>query len=498
MTRFTVALFALPALALFTACPNRNPISCGDLKSFNTSSCSAADFAQLDLANGGLWNVSVTYPDGNHDEHVLNLASGQEGLDGLPALSSQVNSGGVYVSVGGSRSGNFYRFSYVGCALRANSDGGLDPHHFAGLFQWCVNNTLTTTGVFQAGKLDWNGEPESSHLALVGEAALDAGVGVNVAVDGGFAYVAGDTTLTVFDVRNPAQPTILQTFTAPDGDSWNDVKLWGNTLYLATVAQGLLVLDVSNPALPTVVAQVPNAAAAADAGLLVPGFNALSIDQPSNTLYASTPYPRPEIISFDISNPMAPVQVATFQAPGADVNTNAWPKSVFTLNNRLYIGHRALGLEIADVSNRAAPASLGSFSQGDSSAYVQAGVFGSHTIAYVTSSGWNGHLRLADVTTLTSILGLAQFSLRPETSSHEIVLSGNKLYMTHFQSGVRVLSLDANGNNPTQVGFFNSWRPTDPGRGFSFYEGAMGLAVPGDGYVYATDTSRGLLVLHEN
>lgn len=48
-----------------------------------------------------------------------------------------------------------------------------------------------------------------------------------------------------------------------------------------------------------------------------------------------------------------------------------------------------------------------------------------------------------------------------------------------------------------RAGYFNTWRETDPGRGNTFFEGVTDVAVPGDGYVYATDTSRGLMIFRE-
>ncbi|NOK37725.1 hypothetical protein HMI49_31445, partial [Corallococcus exercitus] len=43
----------------------------------------------------------------------------------------------------------------------------------------------------------------------------------------------------------------------------------------------------------------------------------------------------------------------------------------------------------------------------------------------------------------------------------------------------------------------NAYRETDPKRLGFVYEGVMGMRVPGDGYVYAVDTSRGLLIFNE-
>jgi hypothetical protein len=75
-------------------------------------------------------------------------------------------------------------------------------------------------------------------------------------------------------------------------------------------------------------------------------------------------------------------------------------------------------------------------------------------------------------------------------------LVGTRLYMGHYQDGVRVLDV-SNPNSVQPVGYYNTWRESDPGRGASFFEGVSDVAVPGDGYLYVAETSRGLVILRE-
>lgn len=48
-----------------------------------------------------------------------------------------------------------------------------------------------------------------------------------------------------------------------------------------------------------------------------------------------------------------------------------------------------------------------------------------------------------------------------------------------------------------EVGYYNTWREDDPGRGRSFFDGAIGIRAPGDGYIYVAETSRGLMIFDE-
>ncbi len=40
-------------------------------------------------------------------------------------------------------------------------------------------------------------------------------------------------------------------------------------------------------------------------------------------------------------------------------------------------------------------------------------------------------------------------------------------------------------------------RETDRQRGILFFDGAVGIRIPGDGYVYVADSSRGLFIFPE-
>ncbi|CAM4516388.1 LVIVD repeat-containing protein [Myxococcus xanthus] len=86
--------------------------------------------------------------------------------------------------------------------------------------------------------------------------------------------------------------------------------------------------------------------------------------------------------------------------------------------------------------------------------------------------------------------------MRYSTSIHNMILKGERLYVAWYHEGVRVLDV-ANPTQPRQVAHFNTFRETDPHRADGAFEGAIGIRVPGDGYVYVVDTSRGLLIFNE-
>ncbi|MFY1824571.1 LVIVD repeat-containing protein, partial [Myxococcus fulvus] len=82
------------------------------------------------------------------------------------------------------------------------------------------------------------------------------------------------------------------------------------------------------------------------------------------------------------------------------------------------------------------------------------------------------------------------------TSMHNLLLRGNLLYVAWYHEGLRVLDVSY-PTQPRQLAHFNTYRETDPRRGHGTFEGAFGVRIPGDGFVYLVDSSRGLIILNE-
>ncbi|MGE6761643.1 LVIVD repeat-containing protein [Corallococcus interemptor] len=87
---------------------------------------------------------------------------------------------------------------------------------------------------------------------------------------------------------------------------------------------------------------------------------------------------------------------------------------------------------------------------------------------------------MLDVTDPANMRLIGQYALRPEYSIHNMVLVGTKLYIAYYQEGVRVLDVSV-----------------PPRAGSEFFSGAIGIRVPGDGFIYVVDANRGLLILQE-
>ncbi len=136
---------------------------------------------------------------------------------------------------------------------------------------------------------------DPSNPAQVGQVNLTYNVN-GVAVSGNFAYLANDLDgLRIYNVANPAKPTIVAHVVPPSNTSGESVAVSGNLAYLASTDIGLSIYDVSNPAKPVLLgsAQESNADCVA-----VSGHYAFLACYPDGLLI------------YDVSDPTNPVTLA--------------------------------------------------------------------------------------------------------------------------------------------------------------------------------------------
>ncbi|WP_395812307.1 LVIVD repeat-containing protein [Archangium minus] len=311
---------------------------------------------------------------------------------------------------------------------------------------------------------------------------------VDVHVAHGHAYVVsmdykGRTGgLTVFDVSNKSTPVLKKVFTLPTDSYWNSAWTKDNTLYVASDKRGVLVFDISQPADPRLLKDVPGES-----------INAHTVFVDGNRLYAATTA-ESGVLIFDISTPQSPTLLNRYLAP--NTVDFPYPHDMFARDGQLYVAHGYVGLVVADASNPSEVRTLGTYSFPNQYSHATAvGTFAGRTIAFEGGENVDAHLRVLDITDPTRMVKIGEFRLRTAISIHNMVLVGQRLYITWYQEGLRVLDV-SNPTKPTQVAYFNTYRETDPGRD-DFLDGAIGLRVPGDGYVYVVDMTRGLLILRE-
>ncbi|RKG59211.1 hypothetical protein D7W79_42035, partial [Corallococcus exercitus] len=370
-----------------------------------------------------------------------------------------------------------------------------EPHHITGCYATCTNGVLTEKGTFDADRLvQSRGEAESAGgFNLVSESVVDLGFPADVYVTKNHAYVVSIQLksympaggLTVFDVSDRSHPVLKKVISLPGDGYWNAAWAKDDVLYVATRASGVILFDISNPGDPTYIRSVPSGAPLDVHTLFVEG----------NRLYAMALRPAQTLI-FDITSPREPVLLNRFTFTSEEFVTS-YPHDAFAYEGRLYINHTDIGFLVTDPTDPLQVKELGKYHYNRQYSHASAvGTFAGRTIAFEGSEQEGAHLRVLDVTDPANIQLIGEHRLRPTTSIHNMILKGTKLYVAWYQEGVRVFDV-ANPTLPKEIAYFNAYRETDPKRLGFVYEGVMGMRVPGDGYVYAVDTSRGLLIFNE-
>ena len=195
------------------------------------------------------------------------------------------------------------------------SFGGADGEVFGGQ----TGSAVVTVGVpgftSSVSVAVANFEPQISSTVRLGINSVPGGM----AVDGRYLYVAlGSPGLAVFDIQQIDAPVLVSTTSVPSGTSGgstftSDVKVRNLLAYVGT-SKGLRVFDVSNPAAPTLLAESDPALAAlsiqrlvldADVALLScggAGLRVASLVNPrSPTLLADNPDTRQASLSATVA-----------------------------------------------------------------------------------------------------------------------------------------------------------------------------------------------------
>ncbi|MFP2932208.1 LVIVD repeat-containing protein [Pyxidicoccus sp. 3LG] len=429
----------------------------------------------------GIWNLNILLNDNSGTASSMRLSDpgNVPTMLGFPITERQVSDDTYFLATDTTDSaGGVMRYVLAGCS----STG---PGQLAGIFRRCRSGTADLKGTFEAVRVQRRaGEEESSKVALVGEEKLPRGTPIEMTVANGHAYIAaGAEGLFIFNVTDPAHPRKVAE-SKPSTDYYSDVLVHGETLYVATQQSGIAVFGLTDPTAPTRIRSVPERAVE---------VSALAVD--GNLLFAASPEPNAEVLVYDITKPTEPALVTRYFVEGSEPDLNERPLDVAAAGGKLYVSHWAYGLTVSDVTTPTKPKLLGRFASATSRT-TAVGTVGSRTLAFDAGEDWGAHLRVLDVATPASVTQVGEFRLRPEVSIKALALSGTKLYVAYYQDGLRVLDVAVPGEI-RQLGYYNTWRETDAGRGVSFLEGLNTIRVPGDGYIYATDTSRGLLIFRE-
>lgn len=457
-----------------------------DPSDFDRAGCTAGSLAGFDVGPA-IYHLSVDFSGFTTVYAVRIDAPGGPGVaDGringeLPVQQAEASADDLFIRSDDPNSG-----LRVFDLCTQDADGTLH-----GTIARCPSGNCFTAPVI-GHRVDRFDDAEGQGLSLVGEyvggVAPWGGLAVNVRVQDQIAYLATyEDGLRIVDVTDPAAPVELGHVLPEQGgsDIWNDVKLidgpgGGRYALMASSATALVVVDVTDPGAPAIVAHAGTAFT-----------NVHSVVVQGTRVYLANIDTGFEI--WDVADPTAPVELGGF------VRSGSFLHDMFVRGDRAYLNWWDGGMAIVDISDPANVVELGAFSDyGETSSHAAAvTTIGARDIAVHGDEQYGAHVHVVDVTEgLPSFAtGIAEWQTRPWVSVHNFVVVGDRAYMTHYQDGIRVIDL-ATPEAPVQVAYFNTWPGYAPGYGENFFEGAVGLDVdPAAGLVYVADTHRGLVIL---
>ncbi|WP_375755489.1 LVIVD repeat-containing protein [Corallococcus exercitus] len=465
--------------------------ACDDASLFDRSTCPAGAFDDLDST--GFYYLDARPSTGSSalSGYLLRLPleGGPGTLSSRPLTRQEVGAGSFFTAstLPATRFSPARDLVFMGCTRPT-------PDRINGCYAQCSQGKVGLVGTFTAARpgIRARGEAESSGLTLVSESSVPLGMPVDVYVTKGHAYVVSIGVLvgtvgkpgglSVLDVRDPSHPVLTKTIQVPGDTYWNGVWAKDDALYIASASSGVIVYDISSPADPRYVRAVPN-----------DPLDVHTVFVKGDRLYAMAPSPGDAVLILDVSSPLAPVELNRVSLGVG----GSGPHDAFVYEDRLYVSYTEAGYQAFDVTDAEHVQPLGGYFFDGQYAHASAvGTFAGRTLAFEGGEYAGSHLRVLDVTDPANMKLIGEYGLRQETSIHNMILQGTKLYVAYYQEGVRVLDVSF-PPKPREVAYFNTFRETDPGRTGSTFEGAIGIRVPGDGFIYVVDTSRGLLVLSE-
>jgi hypothetical protein len=413
-----------------------------------TPSQLAAQAADTFLANGTGGSAIPTAISAATAASILPAFIGDSGSGGtqgsVPAPAAYSAQSGNFLGAGGS-------FSYVDQSKTINPSFSLISQTAASpsgvKFESTKIFTSTTTGKkyaigvgFVSNPLTiWDISDQTSPVLVgtiveAGGGAYNVTVGVVSGVQYAFVGYNSGSKLAVFNLTNPAVPTLTSTtvITGSPGSIYG-VAFLNGYVYCATQSTGLVVMDVGGgtgtPALPVQTFQ--QAGGAKSFGVVAVGTNVYT------TMFStSSPYTVRQLVSWTLTSagsPSVPSQLQSLQVTAAG---EALGLSVN--GNTAFVTTAASGAYNINLVDITTPSSMTNLSQINSSNTFGSGFYavGSGNYVYVPSGGnvtYGGAIDVYDISTRTSPIHIAQATSGIASDGFGgIALSGGYIFVADY------------------------------------------------------------------
>jgi hypothetical protein len=282
-----------------------------------------------------------------------------------------------------------------------------------------------------------------------------------VAVQGNYAYAGMGINFVVVDISQPAMPTVVASLSLPAALS--DINIQNDYAYIADREAGLRVVDVGDPTTPVEVGFYS-----------MPSVSASKVAVVGSYAYVATIIGGLQIV--DVSDPTNPVQVGFIDIP--------WATSVAVAGEYAYVGDYGTGLLVVDVSDPSAPEQVGVYDT-----YPTLGIPWHVAVAggyvYLNTYNWStdlSELRVVDVGDPTAPVEIGHINIPGYASG--VVVDDGYAYVPYIagpqRGGLRVVDV-GDPTMPVNVGHYDTLGDSNS------------VAVT-NGYVYVT-SGDGLFIL---
>lgn len=286
----------------------------------------------------------------------------------------------------------------------------------------------------------------------------------SVVISGQYAYIAAASRSHILDISNPAAPLYVGRIVGYGGYH-QYINVRSGYAYVCNYDAGLAVVNVTNPANPVNVVEIPS------------GFRTARIIFDGN--YAYVAVGDPGIFIYDVVDPSSPIYVTEIATTGRAASLYYGAVSVGgNTTGHIFVSNRnpAPGISAINVSTPSSPVTssfLAALPSASGSAFTPFYLNGKVYVAYGTAG-----LRIIDVSTPSNptLLGTADLG----GDSRDVVVSGNYAYVAARDSGVYVVDV-TDASNPVKLKTIITPR-------------ARGIAISGTiVYVAASDSGMGLI-----
>ncbi|MCB4790861.1 MAG: fibronectin type III domain-containing protein [Elusimicrobia bacterium] len=267
-----------------------------------------------------------------------------------------------------------------------------------------------------------------------------------------YAYILMDSAMSIVNISNTANPTQVGILSSGLSSTPKNISVSGNYAYVADGASGLIVINCSNPAAPTIAGTYTTSNASSNQG-----FTAVQVS--GNYAYIG------DNLGFeilDVSNPSSPTLIKTLAANANTIH------DIFISGDYAYLANGVDGIRIENISNPSSAYQVSQFSKystnpNDNIIVNTKNVYKNGNYLYVTDEVWG--LIIIDVSNPANPQFAGKYTNLSGYSMYDMCAKNNIAYLPDYNYGLRMISV-ADPENPVEAG---SYTATKNCRGLCLY-----------------------------